>query len=371
MNFTIARNQVHQAMQLLSGVVEKRPSMLVVKNVLLRVGKEEISLTATDTEVQMVYTHPMQGGTQTEFCIDARILSDIVRNLPEGEQLEFDVNEGKVGICSGNDRFSLVQFDTSDEPFPTLESPSEFQSIQLHSSVLKKMLRKTSFAMANNDVRYYINSLLMEFGPESLCLVATNGHRLSKDEHRLQTTFAENRQLIIPRKGVSELSRLLGTMDCDVQLGISDSFLEVSIDNIRFSCRLVDGTYPDYRRVIPPRSDAMLYADRKELVSHLERAAAILETNADGRPVVLQLSAGRLLASCENTIKESSNAEMEVDYQGEEMRVGFNVDYLREALYAMDSERVMVNLGGDKDGCLLAPDDEDALESYVVMPLNI
>ncbi len=370
MKFIISREKLLYALQNVYGVVEKRQSLPILSNVLLALENEHLSITATDMEVELVSRVAISAAELTgETTIPARKLLSICKALPQDSEIHFSAKDRRASIRSGRSRFNLSTLDALD--FPGTEALSQIVKLVVQPGSLKKLLDMTQFAMAHDDVRYYLNGLLLELDGDTLRLVATDGHRLAKGELQLeQLVEGEFRQAIVPRKAVVELGRLLTEGNETVELAVGGQSLQLAVGEVRFTTKLVDGQYPDYRGVIPDLEDnqRILEADRADLRQGLARAAIL--SNEKYRTVRLALGAGELTVVANNPEQEEAEEVIDVDYSAEAMEIGFNVTYLLDVLAAIPSERVRFYFGEADRSCLIRGLDVDDCE-YVVMPIRL
>ncbi len=339
--------------------------MPVLANVLLVVKGDQVSITATDLEVELVAkgsADVQQGGDVT---IPGRKLFDIVKALPDAAQVTLSVEGERATVRSGKSRFTLSTLPASE--FPTVEDIRGQQSLAIGQPALKKLLEKTHFSMAQQDVRYYLNGMLLESDGKTLKTVATDGHRLAYCEATMDTQASGLQQVIVPRKGVLELQRLLTGEDA-VELVVGTNHVRAQIGNIRFTSKLIDGRFPEYGRVIPTNPTKKVGADRDALRAALQRAAIL--SNEKYRGIRLSVKAGVLTLQAHNPEQEEAEEELDVTYSGDEMEIGFNVNYLLDALAAIDGDQVELGLTDANSSCLVtAPSMPEA--KYVVMPMRL
>ncbi len=294
-----------------------------------------------------------------------RKLLDICRALPEDAQVSLSQSGDKVVVKSGRSKFTLVTLPAAE--FPTVEDINAGQSIPVSQSVLGRLLEKTHFSMAQQDVRYYLNGLLLETGGASLRAVATDGHRLALCEAELEASDLPEQQVIVPRKGVLELQRLMsGEGDLAIELGTNH--VRIQLDGIRFTSKLIDGRFPEYERVIPQDTSNAMSADRAAFRAALQRTAIL--SNEKYRGIRLIIRNGGMVLQAHNPEQEEAEEELEIGYGGEEIEIGFNVNYLLDALAAVESEEVSLAVVDSNSSCLITePGKEDC--KYVVMPMRL
>lgn len=367
MQFEISREALIKPLQLVTGVVERRQTLPVLSNVLLVLDKNVLSLTGTDLEVELVGRVEVSGSTKPgEITVPARKLMDICKALPDDASLKFDIDDSKAVIRNGRSRFSLSTLPAND--FPSVEDSPGNLELTLPQSVLKAMLDSTSFAMAQQDVRYYLNGLLLEVSADYLRVVATDGHRLAMHTEKLSTAAKAKTQVIIPRKGILELSRLLTDGDEDVSLVIGANNIRAKTRNFTFTSKLVDGKFPDYDRVLPKGGDKVLVADRQDLRQALTRTAIL--SNEKFRGIRLLLSKDELKIVANNPEQEEAEEIVSVEYQYSPLEIGFNVSYLVDVLSVLSSSSVQLVLS-DSNSSVLIQATQDSPSTYVVMPMRL
>jgi len=365
MKFSADREVLLKPLQAVIGVVERRQTMPILANVLLSAKNGELAITATDLEVELVATAELDTDTDGDVTVPGRKLLDICRALPEGAEVSVSRSGEKLSVRSGRSKFMLVTLPAAE--FPTVDDITTERSIDVDQGTLGKLLDKTHFSMAQQDVRYYLNGLLIETGGKHLRAVATDGHRLALCQAELKGAKMEEKQVIVPRKGVLELQRLLSGGG-QVSLALGDNHIRIQLDGIRFTSKLIDGRFPEYERVIPKNAGNELSADRDTLKGALQRTAIL--SNEKYRGIRLMLRDGGLVLQAHNPEQEEAEEEVEVSYKGEDMEIGFNVNYLLDALGAIEGEDVTLAFVDANSSCLLRePGNDDC--RYVVMPMRL
>ncbi|MEJ2513891.1 MAG: DNA polymerase III subunit beta [Gammaproteobacteria bacterium] len=365
MKLSAPREALLEPLQAVMGVVERRQTMPVLANVLVTASDKGVAITATDLEVELVATAEVAVEKTGEITLPGRKLLDICRALPEGQDLTLGQSGDKVTVKSGRSRFTLSTLPAAE--FPTVEDIRAAQSLALPQSQLGRLLEKTHFAMANQDVRYYLNGLLLDVaGPRIRC-VATDGHRLALCECTVDSADATPQQVILPRKGVLELQRLIGG-DGECTVSVGTNHLRVEVDGIRFTSKLIDGRFPDYERVIPKEIDTPMLADRQLLIEGLSRARILANEKYKG--VRLEVKDGNLVVQAHNPEQEEAEEEIEVEYSGDDLEIGFNAEYLIAALRALESDEVRLEFKDSSSSCLIQ-DKEKRDCKYVVMPMRL
>lgn len=365
MKLTAGRESLLKPLQAVIGVVERRQTMPILANVLLVAKDGEVAVTATDLEVELVAVAEVSVESPGEVTVPGRKLLDICRALPDDAEISISQSGEKLNIKSGRSKFSLTTLPAAE--FPTVEDINAGHSVSVSQSVLARLLEKTHFSMAQQDVRYYLNGLLLETGKNVLRAVATDGHRLALCEVELEGKSAPEQQVIVPRKGVLELQRLMsGDGDLDIELG--SNHVRIQLDGIRFTSKLIDGRFPEYERVIPQDTSNALAADRGLFRSALQRTAIL--SNEKYRGIRLIIREGGMVLQAHNPEQEEAEEELEAEYTGEEIEIGFNVNYLLDALSAIESDEVSLALVDGNSSCLLTEPGKDDCK-YVVMPMRL
>lgn len=366
MKLSISREEILPALQVVNGVVERKQTLPILSNFLFAVTKSAICLTATDMEVELVATIDKAGQKPGETTLPAKKFLDICRALPDNSLISMEINNDRAVILSGKSRFVLSVLPAQE--YPSIDFSDDKVHFRISQSSFKKVLDNTAFAMAQQDVRYYLNGLLLELEEKHLRAVATDGHRLALCDTDLSSTQHKPVQVIVPRKGVTELNRLLRDEEKDIDVMISSNHLRIDIDGIRFTSKLVDGKFPDYTRVIPKESETPIIANREQLRQSLTRASIL--SNEKYRGVRIVLEPGRLKALAHNPDQEEAEEEMEIDYTGAEVEIGFNVSYLLDALNIIKTDNVIITITDPNSSCLFLP--ENTIDSkFVVMPMRL
>jgi DNA polymerase III subunit beta len=366
MKFSAPRETLLEPLQAVIGVVERRQTMPVLANILLNVvEKGGLSVTATDLEVELVATVDVQVEKGGEITVPGRKLLDICRALPDGASVSVTLTGDKVTVRSGRSRFTLSTLPAAE--FPTVEDIKAQQRVTLPQARLRRLIEKTQFSMANQDVRYYLNGMLLEVAGPIVRSVATDGHRLALCELTIDGADSTPQQVIVPRKGVLELQRLIGD-DGECSLEIGTNHLRVALGGIRLTSKLIDGRFPDYERVIPRESEAPMMADRVQLADGLNRIRILANEKYKG--VRVELKPGSVTVQAHNPEQEEAEEEIEVQYDGATMEIGFNVEYLIAALRALEADAVRLEFRDAASSCLIQdPERRDC--KYVVMPMRL
>ncbi len=370
MKIKTTREQLLAPLGRIVGVVERRQTIPLLSNVYIDAGKERgVDWIATDLEVELKATESemevVAGGTAT---LPARKLLDICRALPEGANVEIEVTSDRGRIASGRSRFTLQALDPAE--YPRMNADQERGRLALGAASLRTLLERTRFAMAVQDVRYYLNGLLLEMGNGYLRAIATDGHRLAWSEVVPLRSQADPLplQAILPRKGVSELARVIEDPEAEVEIALGESSLRATFPDGTLVSKLVDARYPDYQRVMPPEGNKRLRISAAALREALGRAAIL--SNEKYRGVRLRLETGNLGIQANNLEQEVAEVEIEADYTGEPLEIGFNVHYMIDALSQYGESPVEISLSDPGSSCLITS-DADPSSRYVVMPLRL
>lgn len=367
MHFNIQREAILRPLQLVCGVVERRQTLPILSNLLLSIDQNRMSIMATDLEVEIVVNTLLDKETQSgKITLPARKLMDICRALPEQAGIELSMQKERAVLRSGRSRFTLTTLPASE--FPNVDVISEALSFTVAQNRLKKAINSTQFAMAQQDVRYYLNGLMLELTVGRLNAVATDGHRLAHCEFEADIDVEEPRQIIVPRKGVLEMARLLGDTDEHIEVQIGTNHIQFSTKELSFTSKQIDGRFPDYRRVLPKGGDKVVMADRVALRQALTRAAVL--SNEKYRSIRLQLTTDTLKLYAHNAEQEEVEEELMVDYTGDPLEIGFNLGYLLDVLTVIDEERVSITLSDSNSSCLIRAAGETGCQ-YVVMPMRL
>ena len=335
MNIIIKRERLLPLIQAVVGVVERRQSLPVLSNLLVRLANGEIRLTATDMEVELVSMMTLAETKNAEFTLPAKKLLDICRALPESADINISFDGDRAQILSGKSRFTLAIVPAQE--YPIIEMQATVAEFSITQSAFKELLEKTAFAMAQQDVRYYLNGLLLEVGGEKIRAVATDGHRLALHDVECNTGVKSLIQIIVPRKGAMELVRLIEGGESELRVKLSHNHIRIVMSDLIFTSKLIDGKFPDYDRVVPEPGNTPVFADRERLKQSLTRASIL--SNEKYKGVRIQLTKGKLIALTHNPEQEEAEEEVEVDYQGQEIEIGFNVSYLLDALNIIKTKK--------------------------------
>jgi len=365
MKLTATREDILAPLQSVIGVVERRQTMPVLANVLVAAHDGRLSVTGTDLEVELVATSQVSVQQAGDITVPGRKLLDIFRSLPEKTSVALSTEGERVSLRAGRSRFTLSSLPASE--FPLVDEINAQQTLTVAQGEFRRLIDKTHFSMAQQDVRYYLNGLLLETDGKTLRAVATDGHRLALCEIELTGKAKTSQQVIVPRKGVLELQRILGT-EGNIELAVGTNHVRAQIGDIRFTSKLIDGRFPEYGRVIPANPSKTVEAEREPLKLALQRTAIL--SNEKYRGIRLTARPGLLTLQAHNPEQEEAEDQIEVNYKGEEVEIGFNVNYLLDALGAIESDKVEIGLTDSNSSCLIhAPGTTHT--KYVVMPMRL
>jgi DNA polymerase-3 subunit beta len=378
MEFLISREALLKPLQKVVGAVERRHTMPILGNLLLVVKNQLLSLTATDLEIELVVRVPLAApATAGEITVPARKLLDICKALPDKAELTFKVFEHKAELKSGRSRFTLACLPAAD--FPRVEEGPGKVECALSQTLLRGLIDATSFAMAHQDVRYYLNGMLLEFSAQYLRAVAADGHRLAVATLDIKNRIEALTAVIVPRKAIIELQRLFGEGEEEIGLVIGDNHLRAITPNFSFSTKLIDGKFPDYRQVIPQLTEAQhAVIARKSFKEALARVSVLFSDKYRGAGI--QFKPGLMTIVAHNPEKDEVEESFEIDYNGPELEIGFNISYLQEYLNYLKSETMQMSFSDANQSVLCEPlfnvaenarTQPQQTELYVVMPMRL
>ena len=362
------RDDLLNPLQAVSGIVEKRHTLPILSNVLFERVQERLHLLATDLEIQVAtsFSTPPDGEENYRVTVSARKLQDILRALPEHAEIALEAQNNRMLVRSGKSRFSLQTLPAEDFPKLALAAGGAAK-ISLSQKALKSLLQLVQYAMAQQDIRYYLNGMLVVLEGEALKAVATDGHRLAYASAKLPH-HVELQEVILPRKAVQEIVKLLNDSEDEVCVELAPSQVKFELGEVVLMTKVVDGKFPDYTRVIPTNYQKSFSVEREVLRQALQRVAIL--SNEKFRGVRWTLTQGQLRITCTNAEQEEAFEELEIDYNGEALDIGFNVTYLLDVLNNVASEKVTCSFG-DANSSVLITIAENSDFRYVVMPMRI
>ena len=360
------RDQLLAPLQAVCGIVEKRHTLPILSNVLMEKNGEKLTLLATDIEIQITTETPTQGTEKASMTVGARKLQDILRSLPESAEISLALDDKRLQLKAGKSRSNLQTLPAED--FPRMATSDGLASrLSITQRQMKRLLALVQYAMAQQDIRYYLNGLLLVAKGNELRMVATDGHRLAYSAETLPEQPAPI-EVILPRKTVLELSRQLADSDDPLEVLLTPTQARFSFGSIELVSKLIDGTFPDYERVIPQHHAKIIKLSRNTLLHSLLRAAIL--TNEKFRGVRLVLSPGSLKIISSNAEQEEAQEEIEIDYGGEALDVGYKVTYLLDVPNNVGNETIELHLADANSSALFVLPGNDTFK-YVVMPMRI
>jgi len=368
MKFSLTREHLLSALQTVGGVVEKRQTMPILGNLLFQIHDHTLTITASDLEIETRATTPIESSEgDFETTLPATKLISIVRSLPDGLLVTLAFDQTRCQLSAGRSQFKLSTLPADD--FPTIDLSQTELALTLPQQQLKQLIASTAFAMAHQDVRFYLNGMLFDLSQKTLRVVATDGHRLSTCATELDCDDLAPTQAILPRKGVLELQKLLADSDETVHFALAKNYLTVQLKSIVFTCKLVDGRFPDYKRVLPQHNDQLAVAQKDFFKSLLQRAAIL--SNDKFKGVRLALKPNLIAVHAQNSEQDESHEDMSIEYQGPEMEIGFNVNYLLDVLGALTQEQATLSLKDANSSCMIESNIDECHCQHVIMPMRL
>jgi DNA polymerase-3 subunit beta len=353
-------------LQQIVSVIEKKQTMPILANVLLEIESDTLTLTGTDLEIQIVSKLPVIGATSGSMTLPARKFLDICRLLSPNIDIRIEQHGDMAKLSTTRNRFSL--FCLPAENYPDFsESPLD-QRFHINSGKLKNALDKTMFCMANQDVRYYLNGLLMHLSNSALKMVASDGHRLAIYEDQLDSPTGIEARIILPRKGVQELSRLIGDCDVEMQVGFSNNQIRIEINRTLFSAKLVDSKYPDFSKVFQQPFLAPILIEKPSLREALTRAAIL--ANEKFRGITLHFEQDLLRINAHNPEHEEAEEELSIAYKDDPFSISFNANYMLDAVTNLDSDMVVLTMASNLS-CCFVNEPKQQLYKFIVMPMRL
>ncbi len=367
MDFHITKEEVVKSINLTLGVVEKRQTLPILSNVLFEVDESSLKLTATDLESEISTTSTISnfksGG---KITAPARKLSDLCRLMPDLAEIHFYLDGDNLKIETESGKYNLSTLPSED--FPVFETEDTQSQINISSQNLKNLITKTSFAMGNQDWRHYLNGLYMMIDDKVITTVATDAHRLAMATSSLNEASSESTSGIVPRKSINEIGKLVGDESENVVIQLGQTSIAANVSGTTFVSKLIEGKFPDYEQVIPSGESSLLVVDRKNFSESLSRVSVLSSEKYKGVRIITKKDS--LNISANNPEKEQGEENLSCEYQGEEIDIAFNVNYLQEILSTIDSEKIEINFFGSEKSCLITDPNSENLK-YVVMPLLI
>lgn len=368
MKFSINRDVFVKPLQQLSAIVEKRQTIPVLSNVLMEVTGHQVVITGTDMEVELVSQLNLEGEVEEgATTVPVRKLLDICKSLPADSDISISLDNERLLVRSGRGRYNLATLPADD--FPSLEETMEGRQFSLPAKDFRHLIDSTAFSMAQQDVRYYLNGMLLCFSSNGVRSVTTDGHRLALcDKQDIDLVIDDEMQVIVPRKGITELSRLMADLETSVDVCVNRNHIRVGLPDMTFTSKLVDGKFPDYDRVIPKQNNVEAVIDKDNLRKSLSRVMVL--SNEKYRGVRLSFAKGTLAMQTNNPEQEEALEEISIDFDSTELEIGFNITYLLDILNNVAGTSVIFYLL-DSSGSALVQDKDDSSALYVVMPMRL
>jgi len=367
MKFTIQKNEIANCIHNAAAIAERRQTIPILANLKIKAESRILEIISTDLEVQLK-SRPKHAEIEEEgeVTVSARKMSELCRSLKDDEKLNFALNDGKLHVSSANFNADFATLSAND--FPELEVKHEKDPVSLDSSLLKRLLTKTSFSMASQDVRYYLNGLLLEFSGKALKAVATDGHRMAVASLDELEHMEHETKYILPRKAVIELSKILSPEKEKIEILLNDSHLTINSKDQVFSSKLIEGRFPDYQKVFPDGEENSLLVEKETLQSALSRSSVL--SSEKYRGVRFSLKKNLLTLTANNPEQELAEEEIDVVFSGPDLEIGFNINYILDALNVIESKKVEMLFYGEESSCLIR-EPENTHEVYVVMPMRL
>ncbi len=366
MKFIINREKILPALQQIVSVIEKRQTMPILSNVLIAAEHDALYLTGTDLEIQIITKLNINIEFTGSITVPAKKFLDICRLLPQDAEIKFELQNDKVKILSNRSRFTLNCLPSNN--YPEFSEIELINVIYINSGKFKKALDKTLFCMANQDVRYYLNGLLINISNNNLKLVASDGHRLSIYEDTLNEITGIESRIIFPRKGVHELSKLLDDPETELKIEFSSSNLRVHFNNIVFSAKLIDSKYPDFSKIFHQEFFAPIQIPRLPLKDALTRVSILSHEKLKG--ITLDINSINLKISSHNLEHDEAEEEVSINYDGTPISIAFNAQYLLEAISNLDSEYALITVAKNLTSCFIE-EPSDSIYKFIVMPMRL
>ena len=367
MKLKVDRSSLLRPLGQVQSVVERRNTIPILSNVVIDAASGGFSVTGTDLDMTIETKAEAKVGQKGKTTIPAHLLYDIVRRLPEGSEVEISVADAQASISAGRSKFRLPTL--PDEDFPTINSGDLPTSFTVPGTELRNMIDVTKFAISTEDTRYYLNGIYLHKSEKGdLCAVATDGHRLALTTQTLPDGAANMPSVIVPRKAVTELHKLLDDYEESVSVSLSETRIEFTLGDVRLMTKLIDGSFPDYNRVIPSGNDKFMRVDTKSFSTAVDRVSIISLDKS--RSVKLELKSGLLKLSASSTDSSSADEEIEVSYDGQEMEIGFNARYLLDIAEQVENDTMEFALADQGSPSLVRSPDDDAT-LFVLMPMRV
>ena len=371
MKFQISKLKIFKSLSHLQGIVDKKNSLPILSNILIEAKNNSLTLSSTDMDISLIEKldcNVLEDGSTT---INSQILYDIVRKIDDGSEIEIISNNGKILTLRANgSRFSLACLPKED--FPIIDQENKGIDVKINSKILHQLIDKTKFAISNEETRYFLNGLYFNIHNENsksnIILVGTDGHRLAKYSYQLDQAISEITGVIIPKKTINELSKLLSDIDEDIDVSISSNKIIFYFRNLIFISKLIDGTFPDYKRVIPTNNNNLLEIEREKLLSAVDRVSTI--ANEKNPVIKFKLLKNIVNLNTINTDNSTATEDLQINYNGDEFEIGFNSKYIMDIVNNLEDDIISLNL---KDGSspIIAQEKSNSNLVYVLMPMRV
>lgn len=370
MKLTLNREDLLKPLQMVMGVVDRKQTLPILANVLVNINQQRLSVVGTDLEIELTGHSTFSDNkiNNVQFTLPGRKLLDICRALPENAAIELYQDKQQIILRSQRSKFTLSTLPAED--YPNTETQAINLQVKLPRAELLTLLQNTYFAMAQQDVRYYLNGMLLEMTPHKLRAIATDGHRLAVNGMTAPVPEGHKLQVIVPRKGILELMKLLNNGESDVTLAIGPTYIQAIGENYTFLSKLIEGRFPDYQRVIPKNGDKQIIVNREELKQALIRSAILSGDKVRGVFFELKPNLLRILAN--NSEQELAEEEINIQYSGPEFGLAFNVNYLLDVLNTLSSEEILLIFSSANNNSLLIEEpNRQKDQAFVIMPMRI
>ncbi len=371
MKFKINRHNFFRSLSHLQGIVDKKNSLPILSNILIEAQNNQLILSSTDMDISIIEKIDCNVSEDGSTTINSQILYDIVRKINENSEIEIISNNGKLlTLRAEGSRFSLACLPKED--YPIIDQDSSGTNIKINSKILFKLIDKTKFAISNEETRYFLNGLYFNITNESdkniVTLVGTDGHRLAKFSHNIKANIDKISGVIIPKKTIYELSKLLSEIDQDVLISVSSNKIVFNIRNIIFISKLIDGSFPDYKRVIPKDNSNILKINREMLLSAVDRVSTI--ANEKSPVIKFKLLQNILNLNTINNESSTASEDVKINYEGDEIEIGFNSKYIMDIINNLEDEEISINLK-DNASPIIAVENSNSSLVYVLMPMRV
>ncbi|MEM6406080.1 MAG: DNA polymerase III subunit beta [Pseudomonadota bacterium] len=369
MHITLPRDTLLQPLLRASAIVAKQQTLPILSNLLFQLTPGKLTVTATDLEIELVTEVAAEHEQTLAYAIPARKLTDICKALSSDAEISLAFKDNKVTLRAGHGRYVLSTLPAGD--YPTITTDAATEQFHVEQASLRHLLDKTAFAMAQQDVRYYLNGLLLAFQPDQIRTVATDGHRLAMAETALEHNIQDDTRLIIPRKAIAELGRLLSRdEDASAQIAFSHHYLRIDLGGTVFTTKLIEGQFPDYESILPSEQDAdLLRADREQLRQVLARTA-VLSATEKFCSTHFHLKKDQLGLQVNNTENDEAEEQLDVEYDGKLLDMGFNAAYVQDVLNVIETQHIEMLITGPDSSVLIRPAGTETYR-YIVMPMRL